>query len=102
LGFVGVKMLITFAAEQFDWPSEGFHFPTFVSLGIIFGILAVTIVASMAADKRDPRTIEAHMPGHQTLAAKHDGHGPVPLESDGATVAGSVEAATPPSEGPPD
>ena len=63
LGFVGVKMLLTFSAEQFEFPSADFHFPTFLSLGIIFGILAVTVVASLIADKRDPRTIEAHMPG---------------------------------------
>jgi len=54
LGFVGVKMLLTFSAEQFEWPSEDFHFPTFLSLGIIALILAVTVFASLAADKRDP------------------------------------------------
>lgn len=63
LGFVGVKMLLTFSAEQFEFPSADFHFPTFLSLGIIFGILLVTVVASLIADKRDPQTIESHMPG---------------------------------------
>ncbi|QXC62381.1 TerC family protein [Aquihabitans sp. G128] len=63
LGFVGVKMLLTFSAEQFEFPSADFHFPTFLSLGIIFGILFVTVVASLIADKRDPQTIAAHMPG---------------------------------------
>jgi tellurite resistance protein TerC len=62
LGFVGVKMLLTFSAEQFEWPSAEFHVPTFASLGVIFGILAVTIVSSLIADKRDPQTIEEHMP----------------------------------------
>ncbi len=56
LGFVGVKMLLTFSAEQFEWPSEDFHFPTFLSLGIIALILAVTVFASLAADKRDPHS----------------------------------------------
>ena len=63
LGFVGVKMLLTFAAEAFEFPSADFHFPTFLSLGIIFGILFVTVVASLVADKRDPQLIEEHLPG---------------------------------------
>jgi serine/threonine-protein kinase len=63
LGFVGVKMLLTFSADQFEFPSADFHVPTFVSLGVIFGILALTIVASLIADKRDPASIDAHMPG---------------------------------------
>lgn len=66
LAFVGFKMLITFAAAQFEWPSAGWHFPTFLSLGVIFGILTVTIVASLWADKRDPRPpepIEEALPG---------------------------------------
>jgi len=90
LGFVGVKMLITFAAAQFEWPSKDFHFPTFVSLGVIFGILVITIVASLWAEKRDPRTIEAHMPGHATLTERKqrgddlDGDGePDPMEEVG-------------------
>jgi len=63
LGFVGVKMLLTFSAEQFEWPSEDFHFPTFLSLGVIALILLVTVVASLAADKRDP---------HSSPPAEHD------------------------------
>ncbi len=55
LAFVGIKMLITFGAEAFEWPSEDFHFPTFLSLAIIFTILFVTIAASLWADKRDHR-----------------------------------------------
>ena len=70
LAFVGGKMLLTFTAEQFDFPSKGFHFPTAISLGVILGILAVTIIASMIAEKRDPQTIEAHMPGHASLTAR--------------------------------
>lgn len=64
LAFVGIKMLLTFSADQFEFPSADFHVATFISLGVIFGILAITIVASLIADKRDPQTIEAHMPGH--------------------------------------
>jgi len=63
LGFVGVKMLLTFSAEQFEWPSADFHVSTPISLGVIFGILAVTIVASLIADKRDPDGDDSHMPG---------------------------------------
>jgi tellurite resistance protein TerC len=66
LAFVGVKMMLTFAAEQFEWPSEDFHFPTFLSLGIIAAILAVTVAASLIADKRDPQhetALEDAMPG---------------------------------------
>lgn len=47
-------MLLTFSAEAFEWPSADFHFPTALSLGIIFTILAVTIIASLMAEKRDP------------------------------------------------
>jgi hypothetical protein len=68
LAFVGLKMLLTFSAEQFEFPSRGFHFPTAASLGIILGILVVTIVASVIADKRDPHPdLAGHMPGHATL-----------------------------------
>jgi tellurite resistance protein TerC len=55
LAFVGTKMILTFTGEQFDFPTEDFHFPTVVSLGVIVGILTVTIVASLMADKRDPK-----------------------------------------------
>ena len=68
LAFVGFKMLLTFSAEQFEFPSKEFHFPTAASLGVILGILVITIVASMIADKRDPHHgLESHMPGHATL-----------------------------------
>lgn len=43
LAFVGVKMIIV----------EWYHFPTAVSLGVIAGILAVTIVASLRAESAD-------------------------------------------------
>jgi tellurite resistance protein TerC len=44
LGFVGIKMLIV----------EWYHFPTAVSLGVIAGVLAVTIWLSLRAEKREP------------------------------------------------
>jgi tellurite resistance protein TerC len=49
LAFVGLKMLLSFFAE--DW----FHryVPTWASLVAIIGILTVTIAASLAADKRE-------------------------------------------------
>jgi tellurite resistance protein TerC len=46
LAFVGVKMLLI--GDPFE-----VHMPTWLSLGIIFGVLTVTIVASLRADKRD-------------------------------------------------
>ena len=46
LAFVGVKMLLI--GDPF-----GVHLPTYVSLGVIFAVLAVSILASLRADKRD-------------------------------------------------
>jgi len=51
MGFVGLKMLLV------GEPVE-YHFPTFLSLGVIAFILTVSIVASLRADKRDPEDIE--------------------------------------------
>lgn len=48
LGFVGLKMLI----------AEWFHFPIWISLGVIALILTVTIVASLRADSRDASIAE--------------------------------------------
>jgi len=45
LGFVGTKMLI----------AEWYHFPIWASLLIIATVLTTAIVASLRADKRDPR-----------------------------------------------
>jgi tellurite resistance protein TerC len=47
LAFVGVKMLIV----------EWYHFPTWVSLGVIAGVLAVTIGISLRADRRDREAV---------------------------------------------
>jgi tellurite resistance protein TerC len=46
LGFVGIKMLLI--GDPFE-----IHLPTYVSLGFIFLVLVVSIVASLQADKRD-------------------------------------------------
>jgi tellurite resistance protein TerC len=46
LGFVGIKMLLI--GEPFE-----LHVPTPVSLGVIFGILAVAILTSVRAEKKD-------------------------------------------------
>ncbi|HVL32282.1 MAG TPA: TerC family protein [Actinomycetota bacterium] len=43
LGFVGVKMLL----------ARVFHLPTYVSLSVIAGVLAVTIIASLRATARE-------------------------------------------------
>ncbi|MCU1370795.1 MAG: Integral rane protein TerC [Ilumatobacteraceae bacterium] len=98
LAFVGLKMLLTFSAEQFEFPSKDFHFPTVLSLGVILGILVVTIVASMIADKRDPRLeMAGHMPGHATLEERKrrgddlDGDG-VPERADQHGVLGRDDA----------
>ncbi|MCB0988701.1 MAG: hypothetical protein KDB09_13155, partial [Acidimicrobiales bacterium] len=45
LAFVGLKMLASFFL--------GLHPPTWLSLVVILGILAVTMAASLLADKRD-------------------------------------------------
>ena len=52
LAFVGVKMLLTFSVEAFEWPSEDFHIPTAISLGVIVVVLTITIVASNVRGKR--------------------------------------------------
>ncbi|MEJ7583205.1 MAG: TerC family protein [Acidimicrobiales bacterium] len=44
LGFVGTKMLLV----------EVIHLPTWASLAVIIGVLAVTIWLSLRADRRDP------------------------------------------------
>jgi tellurite resistance protein TerC len=43
LGFVGIKMLL----------AEVYHLPIAISLGVIAGILVVTIVLSLRADRRE-------------------------------------------------
>jgi tellurite resistance protein TerC len=52
LAFVGVKLILTFTADALSFPSDDFHIPIALSLGIIIGTLAVTIVLSLRADAR--------------------------------------------------
>jgi tellurite resistance protein TerC len=52
LGFVGVKMLLI--GDPFE-----IHVPIAVSLGVIFAILTISIVASLQADKRDAAALPA-------------------------------------------
>ena len=57
LAFVGIKMLLI--GEPFE-----VHLPTYVSLGFIFVVLTIAIVASLRADRRDRESgIESHA-GH--------------------------------------
>jgi tellurite resistance protein TerC len=51
LAFVGVKMILTFTSDTFDFPVKGLHLPTWLSLGVIVVILAVTITVSLAKTK---------------------------------------------------
>ncbi len=63
LAFVGVKMITTFASEQFEFPSADFHLPTWLSLAVIVGILTVTITASVLRDNKRRATAGAASPG---------------------------------------
>ena len=73
LAFVGVKMLLI--GEPFE-----VHLPTFVSLAVIAGVIAVAVVASVRADARDARDASAGLEpptGHTvTDAAAADESGP--------------------------
>ncbi|MCB0961446.1 MAG: TerC family protein [Acidimicrobiales bacterium] len=55
LSFVGLKMLASFFF--------GIHPPTWSSLVVISVLLTITMVASLAADKRDDARVEAQVPG---------------------------------------
>lgn len=56
LAFVGVKMLLV--GEPFE-----VHMPTWLSLSVIFGVLAVTVIASLVMDKRQhPEALDETTP----------------------------------------
>lgn len=78
LGWVGIKMMLTWSAKQFGWPFEEFHPPTWLSLGIIVVVLTITIVASLRADKRDPKPPHDPEPGPGLAAAVNDPHDEAP------------------------
>ena len=54
LAFVGVKMLLI------GEPVE-YHMPTYISLSVILGVLTISVIASLRADKRD-RVAGVHVP----------------------------------------
>lgn len=57
LVFVGIKMCGEYAAHHFHWVEPGTKIvPWYVSLGTIIGLLTISIVASVIAAKRDPKT----------------------------------------------
>lgn len=56
LGFIGVK-LVLHAAHDYSWGSWAPDIGTFTSLGVIVGVLTVTVVLSLRAVKRDPSLI---------------------------------------------
>jgi tellurite resistance protein TerC len=72
LAYVGMKMLI----------AEWYHIPTFISLGVIATVLAITVFASLRAAKKEEQAATA-------------GHGP-PGDGDGGALASSsaTEAGT--------
>ena len=52
LGFIGVKMIAEFGAEHFGW-AGGRVVPTWVSLLVVGSLLAVSIMASLIATRRE-------------------------------------------------
>ena len=58
LAFVGVKLILSFTAEAFSFPSADFHIPIAVSLGVIVFVLVVAIVASLRAEANHARQAE--------------------------------------------
>jgi tellurite resistance protein TerC len=58
LGFIGVK-LVLHAAHEYSWGKDWApDIGTFTSLGVIIGVLAITVVASLAKTKRDPSLVK--------------------------------------------
>lgn len=54
LAFVGIKLILGYTSEEFSFPVDDLHLPVWVSLGVIVVTLAVSIVASVYADRRRP------------------------------------------------
>ncbi len=54
LGFIGIKMIAEYGDRAF-WGREGHLIPPLVSLAIILGMLALAIVASVVAQRREAR-----------------------------------------------
>jgi tellurite resistance protein TerC len=53
LGFIGVKMIAEYCEKRF-FGGQGHLIPPLVSLAIILGMLAVAIIASIIANRREP------------------------------------------------
>lgn len=88
LAWVGVKMMITWTTAQFDWPSADFHLPTWLSLGVIVVILAVTIIASLMADRRDRASIAPTEPTTESANDPIDGASRASVDSEPASGSG--------------
>jgi hypothetical protein len=50
--------LVLHAAHDYSWGSWAPDIGTFTSLGVIVGVLAVTVVLSLRAVKRDPTLVK--------------------------------------------
>lgn len=84
LVFVGVKMNVEYAAHTFHWVEDGGHLvPPFASLAIVVALLGISILASVAAARREamleeqsrlPREPQAE--GKDEAAAASDRAGP--------------------------
>ena len=59
LGFVGLKMIGDYVAKQRQWVEEGEHLvPIWISLAVIVAMLAISIVASLIANRREHATAQ--------------------------------------------
>ncbi len=57
LVFVGCKMLAEYAAHKFHWVEDGHHlFTPAMSLSIVVSLLAISIIASIIAAKREAKS----------------------------------------------
>ena len=80
LGFVGIKMLLV--GKPFEM-----HMPTYISLSVIAVVLTVAIIASIRADRRDPRVIPSPDPAIADATAAEEPNGLDGLDPDRKTVA---------------
>ncbi len=53
LAFVGVKLILAFTTDAFSFPNDHFHIPIAISLGVIIGVLALSIGLSLRADRKE-------------------------------------------------
>jgi tellurite resistance protein TerC len=69
LGFIGIKLILEAVDETTDLHPP--HIDTWVSLGFIVAVLAITTVASLVAVKRNPALLEKAHGG--AMAGGHEG-----------------------------